>query len=223
MSNNGNEQYVKRFNKGFIISHWVNVAAFFILFLSALPMYTEWFDWVWVIFGGPENARLVHRIAAVGFILPVFILIFFDREGLKRWAKNLFTWGKHDFEFLKEFPKEFFGGAAKPIKQDFFNAGEKINSWLQIIMWGCLVGSGFMMWFADHLPQGIVMWAYPVHNIGAALAGAVAIGHIYMSIALARASLRGMTKGDVTIEYAKEHHGRWYDELQEEKKLKKDA
>lgn len=213
MSNDRNQEYVKRFNKGFIIAHWVNAASFFLLLLTALPMYTEYFDWLYPVFGGAAGARLLHRIAAIAFMLPFPILILFDREGLKRWAINLFSWKKHDFQFFPQFAKEFFGLKSKTTKQDFFNAGEKINSWLQIIMCLVLIGSGLIMWNADSLPQKVVMWAYPMHDVGAALAGAVAIGHIYMSIFLARPSMRGMTKGEVTKEYAKEHHGRWYDEL----------
>lgn len=216
-----NGKMVKRFNKGFIISHWVNAISFFVLYISALPMYTEFFDWLYVIFGGPENARLVHRIAAVGFMLPLPIMIFFDIKGFKNWAKNIFSWKKHDIEFLKAFPKEFFGGKSKAPKQDFFNAGEKANSWLMIITTLMLIGSGLIMWFPQYFSQGIIMWAYPLHNIGLGLAAAVVIAHIYMSIKLAKPSLQGIFKGDVTEEYAKDHHGRWYDELKEEEKKKK--
>lgn len=221
MSNRGNPRMVKRFNKGFIISHWVNAGSFFILYISALPMYTEFFDWLYPIFGGPAGARLVHRIAAVTFMLPLPILIFFDRQGLRRWSKNIFSWKKHDFQFLTQFPKEFFGLKAKTPKQDFFNAGEKINSWLMIVTAIMLIGSGIVMWFPLYFPQGFVLWAYPIHNVGLGLSAAVAIAHIYMSIKLAKPSLNGIFKGDVTEKYAEEHHGRWYDELKEEEKEKR--
>lgn len=216
-----NGKLVKRFNKGFIIAHWVNAAAFFVLYISALPMYTEFFDWLYVVFGGPENARLVHRIAAVAFMLPLPIMILFDLKGFKNWMKNIFSWKKHDFQFFLSFPKEFFGKKTHPPKQDFFNAGEKANSWLMIITTLMLIGSGLVMWFPNSFSQGVVMWAYPIHNIGLGLAAAVVIGHIYMSIKLAKPSLRGIFKGDVTEEYAKDHHGRWYDELKEEEEKKK--
>lgn len=220
MSKNGNQKMVKRFNKGFIISHWVNAAAFFTLYISALPMYTEFFDWLYVVFGGPAGARLVHRIAAVAFMLPLPILILFDRKGLRKWSKNMFSFKKHDFQFLGQFAKEFFGMKAKTPKQDFFNAGEKINSWLMVVTAVMLIGSGLIMWFPQFFSQGVIMWAYPIHNIGLGLSAAVAIAHIYMSIALAKPSLRGIFKGEVTEEYAKDHHGRWYDELKEEDKKK---
>lgn len=222
MSKNG--KTIKRFNKGFIVAHWLNAASFFVLYISALPMYTEFFDWVYNIFGGPAGARLVHRIAAVTFMLPLPIMILLDFKGFKNWMKNIFSWKKHDLQFFKEFPKEFFGKKANVPKQDFFNAGEKANSWLMIITTLMLIGSGLIMWFPHNFSQSIVMWAYPVHSIGLGLAAAVVVGHIYMSVALAKPSLQGITKGDVSEEYAKDHHGRWYDEVkQEEKKSKKHA
>lgn len=219
MSKNGNVKTVKRFNKGFIISHWLNALAFIVLYISALPMYTEFFNWLFPIFGGPAGARLVHRIAAVAFMLPLPILIFFDRDGLKNWAKNIFSWKKHDIKFFPQFAKEFFGLKANTPKQDFFNAGEKLNSWLMITTTILIIGSGLVMWFPQFFSQTIIWWAYPIHNIGVGLAAAVAVGHIYMSLVTARPSMRGITKGDVTVEYAKDHHGRWYDELVREQKI----
>lgn len=221
MSHKNNAKMVKRFNKGFVISHWVNAGAFFVLYISALPMYTEFFDWLYPVFGGPAGARLVHRIAAVCFMLPLPILILFDRQGLRRWSKNMFSWKKHDLEFFKVFPKEFFGKKVHAPKQDFFNAGEKANSWLMVITAIMLIGSGLIMWFPKFFSQSVIMWAYPIHNIGLGLSAAVAVAHIYMSIKLAKPSLNGILKGDVTEEYAKDHHGRWYDEMKEEENKKK--
>ncbi|MBS4190025.1 cytochrome b/b6 domain-containing protein [Bacillus sp. FJAT-49705] len=223
MSNGKTPKTIKRFNKGFIIAHWVNAGAFFTLYISALPMYTEFFDWLYPVFGGPAGARLIHRIAAVAFMLPLFIMIIFDFKGFKNWMKNIFSWKKHDLMFFPQFLREFFGLKAKVPKQDFFNAGEKVNSWLMIVTTLMLISSGLVMWFPAFFPSVVVWWAYPIHNIGLGLAVAVAVGHIYMSLVTARPSMRGITKGDVTEEYAKDHHGRWYDELQEEKQQRKQA
>jgi len=216
----GSPKMVKRFSKPIIFVHWLNAAAFFVLYLSALPMYTEYFDWLYAVFGGPAGARLVHRIAAVFFVLPVVIILFADPKSFFHWIKQTVTWRKHDFEFFKEFPKEFFGFHAKVPKQDFYNAGEKVNSILTILTAAMLIISGFVMWFPQYFPRGVVMWAYPIHNIGLGLSAAVVIGHVYLSIGhpASKASFRGITKGDVPEEYAKAHHGRWYDELKEAEK-----
>lgn len=214
-----NIKTVKRFNKGFILAHWLNAAAFLMLYVTGLPLYTDFFDWLYVVFGEPENARLVHRISAVCFMLPIPLMIIFDFAGFKNWMKNLFSWKKHDLVYFKEFPKEFFGRKSNMPKQDFFNAGEKLNSWVMIITGIMLIGSGLIMWMPDKFSKTLVTWAYPIHNIGLGLAAAVVIAHIFMSVYLFRASLRGMTKGDVDVEYVKDHHGRWYDELKQEGKV----
>ncbi|MFE8701919.1 formate dehydrogenase subunit gamma [Cytobacillus sp. FJAT-54145] len=219
----GKQKMVKRFSKPVIIAHWVNALAFFVLYISALPMYTEFFDWLYVLFGGPEGARLVHRIFAVIFILPIVFILIADPKSFFHWIKQIFTWRKDDIEFLKAFPKEFFGGHPKTPKQDFYNAGEKVNSLLIIVTTVMLIASGVIMWFPQFFPQGAVMWAYPIHNIGLGLSAAVVVGHIYLSIGHpgSKAAFRGMVKGDIPEDFAKAHHGRWYDELQKEKQPKK--
>lgn len=219
---------VRRFSKPIIIAHWTNAFAFFMLYLTGLPLYTEFFDWLYVVFGGPAGARLVHRIAGVTFVIPVLFVLLTDPKGFFHWIKQMFTWKKHDFQFFLEFPKEFFGKHANVPKQDFYNAGEKINSLLTILTAIMLIGSGFIMWFPKFFPSTMVMWAYPIHNLGFGLSAAVVVGHIYLSVGHpnSRPSMEGITKGNVDIEYAKEHHGRWYDELMEEdkqEKMKKDA
>ncbi len=213
---------VKRFSKAFIWAHWVNALAFFALYLTALPMYTEFFDWLYPVFGGPENARLMHRIFAVIFLLPTFIWLVFDPKGFFRWIKEIITWRKEDLKFFGPFVKEFFGKKGKVPKQGFFNAGEKVNSWLQIITAVIIIFSGFTMWFPDAFPQAMVQWGYFLHNVGFALAIAVVVGHVYLSVGHpgSKASMRGVIKGDVDVEYAKEHHGKWYDELVKEGKVK---
>ncbi len=211
---------VKRFSKHVIFAHWLNALAFFVLYLTGLPLYTEFFDWLYVVFGSPAGARLVHRVAAVFFILPVVYILFADPKSFIHWMKQIFSWKKHDFQFFLHFPKEFFGGHAKIPKQDFYNAGEKLNSLLTILTAVMLIGSGLVMWFPQYFPQGLVMWAYPLHNIGLGLSTAVVVGHIYLSVGHpgSRASFRGMTKGDIPEEYARNHHGRWYDKLKEQEK-----
>lgn len=213
---------IHRFNFGFRFAHWLNAGAFFVLYISGLPLYTEFFDWLYIVFGSPENARLVHRIAAVAFMLPLPVMIITDFAGFKNWMKNIFSWKKHDFQFFKTFIPYFLGRNPKPPKQDFFNAGEKFNSWLMIITAIMLIGSGIVMWFPEYFSDTVINWAYPMHNIGFGLAAAVVVGHIYMSAVLNKPSMRGITKGDIDVEYAKKAHGRWYDELVKEGKIKEE-
>lgn len=224
------QQTVKRFSKWVIIAHWTNALAFFALYITALPLYTDFFSWMYPIFGGPENLRLLHRIFAVIFVLPPLVMLIVDPKSLFHWLKQTLTWRKEDFQFFAKFPKEFFGGHVKDMpKQDFFNAGEKLNSLLTITCAILLIGSGIVMWMPELFPLAVIQWAYPLHNIAFGLSVAVVVGHIYLSLGHpgSKASMQGMIKGDVPVKYAKEHHGKWYDELvakgevKEEKPVKK--
>lgn len=208
------EVKVKRFSKAFVWAHAINAISFCVLYVSALPMYTEWFDWLYPVFGGPEGARLVHRIFAVVFILPTFIWMIFDFKGFKLWMKELVTWKKRDIQFFTEFVKELFGFNFKHIRQSFFNAGEKINSIIQIFTALLILGSGFPMWFPEFFPRAVVQWAYFLHNVGFALAIAVVVGHIYLAAIHkgSRPGISGVINGEVPAEWAKSHYADWYDE-----------
>ncbi|SER81708.1 formate dehydrogenase subunit gamma [Salipaludibacillus aurantiacus] len=222
MSSQQNRRMVKRFSKTAIFVHWLNALAFFMLYLTGLPLYTEYFHWLYIILGSAENAMILHRIFAVVFMTPLIIALIFDRQSLVHWLKQIFTWKKHDFKFFMPFAKEFFGLHSEVPKQDFYNAGEKLNSLLQLSMGFILVISGVILWFDQFFSASAVQWAFVFHNIGFALAIAVVVGHVYLSVGHpnSRVSMKGITKGDVPVDYARDHHGRWYDELKEKEKQK---
>ena len=64
-------------------------------------------------------------------------------------------------------------------------------------------------------------YSYASYTFATAVMVAVIIGHIYLSVGhpASRPSFMGMTKGVVPESYAKEHHGRWYDELKEKNEI----
>lgn len=205
---------VRRFSKAFVWAHAVNAISFFALYITALPMYTEFFDWLYPVLGGPANARLLHRIFAVTFCTPTIIFLIFDRKGFFRWMKELVTWKKRDLQFFTEFVKELFGFKFKHVRQTFFNAGEKINSILQIVCAILIIGSGFTMWFPQLFPRALVQWGYFFHNVGFGLAIAVIVGHVYLSVVHknSRPGYSGVVTGKVPAWWAKSHYSEWYDD-----------
>jgi formate dehydrogenase subunit gamma len=205
---------VRRFSKAFVWAHAVNAISFFALYITALPMYTEFFDWLYPVLGGPEGARLLHRIFAVAFVTPTFIWVIFDFKGFKLWMKELVTWKKRDLEFFTEFVKELFGFNFKHIRQTFFNAGEKINSIIQIFTAILIIGSGIPMWFPEFFPRALVQWGYLLHNVGFGLAIAVVVGHVYLSVIHknSKPGYTGVITGEVPAWWAQEHYPDWYDE-----------
>ncbi|WP_338471096.1 cytochrome b/b6 domain-containing protein [Niallia sp. XMNu-256] len=206
---------VKRFSIHFMIFHWGYAISYFVLYLTGLAMYTEFFDWLYVLFGGPAMARLIHRGAAIAFVLfPIYMLIF-DRKSMFHWLKNAFKWGKHDIKYLMNFPFDMFGFKVKNPPQDFISGGEKLNSLMQIFTFFMFVASGVVMWVPQYFPGWAIDWSYPIHNIALGLSFMVIIGHIYLSSKnpSSKASLEGMTTGYCSEDYAKHHHENWYNEI----------
>ena len=66
-----NKEYVPRHEKAFAVCHWLNAFAFFMLFLTALPLYADTFRFMYDIFGD-KTLMYAHRVfcfaAALGHI-----------------------------------------------------------------------------------------------------------------------------------------------------------
>lgn len=71
------KKYVRRFSKTFIFCHWLNALSFCMLYLTGLPLYTEWFNFLYVVFGSQEVLQILHRVFAVMFIsVPISFVPF---------------------------------------------------------------------------------------------------------------------------------------------------
>jgi formate dehydrogenase subunit gamma len=211
---NQNGVKVRRFSKGFVVAHGVNAISFLALYITALPMYAHSFSWLFPVLGGPATARLLHRIFACIFVTPTIIYLIMDPKGLALWMKELITWKKRDVQFFTEFVKDLFGFKFKHIRQTFYNAGEKVNSMLQIVCALMIICSGITMWFSQYFPRSVVQWGYLFHDIGFGLAIAVVVGHVYLSVVHknSRPGYTGVITGEVPAWWAREHHTDWYDE-----------
>ncbi|MDA8226092.1 MAG: cytochrome b/b6 domain-containing protein [Desulfitobacterium hafniense] len=205
-------QRVQRFNKTERIAHWANALFFGLLFLSGMVLFTGGIASA-LGPGGVAISKLIHRIAAVPFILVVPVMMFFGTpQTTKLWLKELFSWGKEDFAWLSRFAKEFFGGQVDLPPQGRLNAGEKINSLLGIVGCGLLSISGLIMWFSNYFSASTILTAYAIHDLAAATVGAAIIGHAYLGLFHpgSKEALNGMIDGTVSEEFARAHHTNWY-------------
>ena len=182
-----NKKYVPRHEKAFAMWHWLNSFAFFMLFLTALPLYTDTFRFLYNIFGD-KTLMYAHRVFGVMFILTPIIGFIIARKGYIIMLKEIFSFGKKDMEFMQKFP--------------------------QLVLSVVIVVSGLILWMGDSiLPATITSAAIPVHSIGAAICFAAALGHIYLAAGVNPDSLHGMKDGTIKASYAAHHHGAWVEEL----------
>ena len=207
------KKYVPRHEKTFAMCHWLNAFAFFMLFLTALPLYSDTFSFMYKIFGD-KTLMYAHRVFGVMFIVTPIVGFIIARKGYIIMLREIFSFGKKDMEFMQKFPLELMGKDPEMPPQGFYNGGEKMNIALQLALSVVLVASGLTLWLGDSfLPATITAYAIPVHSIAGAVCFAAALGHIYLAAGVNPDSLHGMTDGTIKASYAVHHHGAWVDEL----------
>jgi len=208
---------VYRFLTAERIAHWAHALSFLVLLFTGLALVIRG---VAAFLGGEVMGAfgLTHRIVAVVFtIVAVPTLIVGARKSAGDWVRGTFRFDKDDVRFLMGFPKDFFGLKVKLPDQGRFNAGEKINSILQILGWPTMVITGWMLVWKDALPRQLGVWTLTIHSFVAMLLGAAVLGHIYLASIHphARPGFTGMTSGWVPGWWAKGHYKKWYDKLPE--------
>ena len=215
-----NKKYVKRHTKGFVYLHWINAVCFFMLFLTALPLYADTFRFLYDMFG-PATLQNAHRFFAVIFVLNPIVGLITAREGIWRMFSEVFKFNGKDVTFLVKFPLELIGKHPEGMpKQGFYNGGERMNIALQLATWGVLVGSGALLWFGEGIiDNSIRAWMIPIHSLCAGIGFAGSIGHIYLALIANPDSVHGMQDGTIKIDYANAHHGEWIDDMVREGKI----
>jgi len=208
---------VERFKKRTIWFHWFHTAAFLVLIVTGAILF---FPGI----GGPAAGgltRFIHRIAVVFFVgAPIVYFILNPRMSL-HFIKETLTWGKGDFDWLQAAPLYYFGGDENMPPQGHVNTGQKMWQFIVLVTGVLFLISGFFMWFfKDVLSPGVFQWCVIVHDIAFILAFLMLLVHIYLGIIHPRMteSLRSMWDGRISKKYARNHYGKWYDEVAEDEK-----
>lgn len=210
---------IQRFSVGERVTHWVHTLSFFVLLLTGLVVFSPKFHFITALTGGVEGARIIHRAAGIVFGFVSLVIFFIgDRTSFIRWLKEITFFQKSDIKFLQGFAQEFMGGHPELPEQGRFNAGQKINSLMVLVVGTILTITGFMMWFAEAIPLEIIRWAYPLHDLAALGMTAVIIAHMYLGLLHpgSKESIHGMIYGTITRTFAKTHHALWYREVTKE-------
>lgn len=211
----GRDGKVYRFHLAERIAHWNHAITFLVLFFTGLGLVIRGLSTVLdrdvlLLFGQ------IHRVTAVLFtVVTIPVLFFGARTAAGEWVRSSFRMDKDDRTFLLRFYRDFFGLPVQLPPQGRFNAGEKINSMMQIIGWPVMVVTGWMLVYKDRLPQGLGQWTIAIHSVTALVLGCAVLGHIYLASIHphSRPGIGGMVSGWVPSWWAKGHYRKWYDSL----------
>lgn len=205
MSNETN--LVPRHDMNERLNHWLVAITFVLLALSGLALFHPAFFFLTNLFGGGTWSRILHPfIGVVMFISSAALAARF-------WKDNRITdadreWGKHLMEYTAK-------KAVRLPQVGKYNYGQKILFRALVIIIPTLMVSGFIIWqpwFAPAFPIGLIRFASLVHALAAFIGILAIIVHVYAAI-WTPGSIRGMTRGTVSVGWARKHHAAWYNDI----------
>ncbi len=193
---------VRRFTQTEIVFHWAQAVPYLVLLLTGGLLFFERILGAQVV--APEVLIDVHRIA--GIALPVCILLTVlggDRKILLRNLRLGTHFSKADLRWLRDMPRQRFRPDIELPPMGKFNAGQKINFTVQVIVIPVFFVTGLVMWFA----HGVLLPWY-VHVIAFAVVTPLVLGHLYLALInpATRRSLTSVTHGRVNRAWAEHHH-----------------
>ena len=204
---------VERYRKPTRVLHWIHASSFVILFLTGLILFLPPLAFL----AEDSWTRLIHRIAAVVFVVIPLWYLFTNWKASWKSIKEAFDWRAEDMGWLQAAPRYYFLNDEKAMPpQGHMNTGQKMW-WLMVVVFGIIfVITGLIMWaFKTIAPVGLLQWSVFVHDIAFIVTGCMLFLHIYLGLfhPLMGSAWDIMVRGKVSVEYAKSHHGKWYEEV----------
>ena len=194
--------------------HWYTATLFIALTVTGLSL----------LFGralliplfGPEGFAFwaslsinIHNTIGPFFVLGPILMFFF-------WVRHNIPTGVDVAWFLK-------GGGILGKQHPSAgkaNGGEKVWFWIVMLLGVGVVGfTGFALigwvqeYFGVEFTRNYAQTMHILHAVSALLWVAVFLGHVYIGTIGSEGSLDAMTKGHVSVEWAKQHHDLWYEDV----------
>ena len=193
-----NAGYVKRFSPVERLLHWVNALGFFFLLATGLILYLPRLS---VLVSRRQFIQSIHFWGGVVWLAALAAVFLLGARRLLKTAREIETFDRDDLRWL--------GGRKAP--QGRFNAGQKLNAVITAAFAVLFGVSGLLLWFGEQDTRFRFASTVILHDGLMYVSLVLLVGHLYLSLInpATRHSLRGMTLGDVRVEWATKHHSKW--------------
>jgi formate dehydrogenase subunit gamma len=190
--------YVPRFSPVERLLHWVNALGFFFLLATGLILYLPSLS---ILVARRQLIQSLHFWAGVGWLAALAVVIVLGGRRLLETARELERFDDDDLRW--------FRGGRTP--QGRFNAGQKVNAALTAAFTILFGVSGLLLWFGEQDTRLRFASTVILHDGLMYVSLALLVGHLYLALVhpATRHALRGMTLGDVRVEWATRHHAKW--------------
>ncbi len=179
-------RYVARFSRTERTLHWLNASFFLFLLATGLALYLPRFS---TLVGRRPLLKDLHFWGGLAWIAALgLVALLGDRRALARTARELET-----------------------LSHDRFNPGQKINAILTAAFTLLFLVSGVLLWLGERDTRFRFASTVTLHDALLYAALVLLVGHLYLAVIhpATRHSLRGMTRGSVSEEWARRHYPEW--------------
>jgi formate dehydrogenase subunit gamma len=190
----------RRFSKTERTLHWANAVFFFLLLATGLILYLPSLS---IAFGQRTLWQNVHFWSGIAWVsVLAAIVVLGDRKGIVETAREVDRFDRDDLRWL---------AGKQPAPQGRLNAGQKINAALTAAFTLLFLVSGLLLWFGERDTSWRFASTVVLHDGLMYVSLALLLGHLYLAVInpSTRHSLRGITTGSVSEEWAATHHPKW--------------
>jgi formate dehydrogenase subunit gamma len=190
---------VRRFGVTERALHWVHASGLFVMLATGLILYLPALS---EAVARRNLVKNVHIFAAVGWALAIVLVVTLgDRRRLAADWREIEAIDADDRRWLR----------GRRARQGRFNAGQKVNAILTVSFAILFAISGFFLWLGERDHRFLFDGTGVVHETLTLASIGLVIGHLYLALIhpSTRHALRGMTRGDVREDWAREHHPKW--------------
>ncbi len=203
-------QRIERFTGFERFVHWLTATSFIVLGLTGLNIRFGR-DVLMPLIGQDTFAdvsqlgKTVHNFTSFAFILGIVLMLLI-------WIGHNLP-AKGDGAWIKAGGGIFKKGVHPPAGK--FNAGQKLIFWAVILLGGAIAVTGLLMMFPFYFSSmsGMQLATF-LHSVLAIILIGVIFAHIYIGTLGMQGAFDAMGNGKVDLNWAKEHHSRWADEVQ---------
>jgi formate dehydrogenase subunit gamma len=193
-------RYVVRFTPTERALHWVHATSFFVLLATGVALYVPALT---EALGSRTLLRNVHLVTAIAWAVAlVAVFVMGDRRTLRRTLRDLDVLDEDDRVWRLRRPD---------VPQGRFNAGQKRNAAATAAIAILFALSGSLMWYGARNNDFSSANAVLLHDALTVVSIVLVAGHLYLALVhpSTRHSVRGMTLGTVSAEWARRQHAKW--------------
>ncbi|GAB7021984.1 formate dehydrogenase subunit gamma [Salidesulfovibrio brasiliensis] len=228
----------KRHDRSDIFIHWFNAACWLLLLVTGIglisnpaidPFGSGYPAALRAMVGGGGNLLVIHEVIGFVWMLGFIWYLAVNARGSLFFLKEIFivsptrdmAWMMKKMVLMTLGPKplKMMGVSPELPPQGFYNMGQKAFAQASVAGGVVIAVTGVIMFLSDKTfgqeAVGIVSWAVTLHFIAVGVVFAGLLVHIYMAAISPeeRPGFRSMFTGHVPEDYARHHHGLWYEKV----------